>query len=49
MRDDVLSGFVSFERARETYGVAFVREAADDSLELDREETTRLREAERRR
>ena len=25
MRDDVLSGFVTFERAREVYGVAFVR------------------------
>jgi N-methylhydantoinase B len=46
--DDVLSGFVSFERAREAYGVAFVREEADDSLELDREETKRLREARRR-
>ena len=48
VRDDVLSGFVSFERAREVYGVAFVREEADDSLELDREETKRLREARRR-
>ena len=43
MRADVLARFVSFERAREVYGVAFVREVLDDSLEVDEAETARLR------
>jgi N-methylhydantoinase B len=43
VREDVLARFVSFERAREVYGVAFRREALDDSLEVDEEETARLR------
>ena len=45
VRDDVLARFVSFERAREVYGVAFRREVLDDSLEVDRAETARLRRA----
>ena len=43
VRDDVLAGFVSFERAREVYGVTFRREVLDDSLEVDPQETGRLR------
>jgi N-methylhydantoinase B len=43
VRDDVLSRFVSFERAREAYGVAFEHEVLDGSLEIDWEETRRLR------
>jgi N-methylhydantoinase B len=43
VRDDVLAGFVSFGRAREVYGVAFVREVLDDSLEVDAEATARVR------
>ena len=45
VRDDVLARFVSFERARDVYGVAFEHEVLDDSLEVDPEETARLREA----
>ena len=45
VRDDVLARFVSFERAREVYGVAFRREVLDDSLEVDEAETGRLRRA----
>lgn len=45
VRDDVLARFVSFERAREVYGVAFRREVLDDSLEVDPAETARLRSA----
>jgi N-methylhydantoinase B len=44
VRDDVLARFVSFERARDVYRVAFTREVLDDSLEIDREQTARLRE-----
>jgi N-methylhydantoinase B len=44
VRDDVLARFVSFERARTVYGVAFVRETLDDSLAVDEAETARLRE-----
>jgi N-methylhydantoinase B len=43
VREDVLARFVSFERARDVYGVAFTSDALDDSLELDDEETVRLR------
>jgi len=43
VRDDVLARFVTFDRARDTYGVAFEDDALDDSLEIDRAETARLR------
>jgi N-methylhydantoinase B len=43
VREDVLARFVSFERAREVYAVAFASTALDDSLEIDHEETARLR------
>jgi N-methylhydantoinase B len=43
VREDVLMRFVSVERAREAYGVAFTTDALDDSLEIDWEETARLR------
>jgi hypothetical protein len=43
VREDVLSRFVGFERARDVYGVAFEREVVDDSLTVDEQETARLR------
>jgi hypothetical protein len=43
VRDDVLARFISFERAREVYGVAFRTDVLDDSLEVDEQETARLR------
>src|SRR6185312_1823177 len=43
VREDVLARFVSFERAREVYGVAFEREVLDDSLAVDDTERRRLR------
>lgn len=43
VREDVLARFVSPERAREVYGVAFRGEALDDSLEIDADATARLR------
>jgi N-methylhydantoinase B len=43
VRADVLAGFVSLERARDVYGVAFSSTAIDDSLRVDEEETARLR------
>ena len=43
VRDDVLAFFISFERAREVYRVAFAAEALDDSLEIDWDATARLR------
>jgi N-methylhydantoinase B len=43
VREDVLARFVSFERARKVYGVAFEREVLDDSLTVDERETARLR------
>lgn len=43
VRDDVLARFVSFERAREVYRVAFTDEVLDDSLEIDWDATARLR------
>src|SRR5256885_16254884 len=45
VRADVLAGFVSVERARMAYGVAFTTEAIDDSLAVDEPETGRLRAA----
>jgi len=45
VREDVLSRFISFERAREVYGVAFEREVLDDSLAVDEQETANLRGA----
>ena len=35
VREDVLARFVSFERARDVYGVAFEADVLDDSLEVD--------------
>lgn len=43
VRDDVLAGFVTLERAREVYGVAFTGTTIDDSLAVDVEATARLR------
>jgi N-methylhydantoinase B len=43
VREDVLARFVSFERARDVYRVAFRRDVLDDSLEIDAAETARLR------
>jgi N-methylhydantoinase B len=43
VREDVLARFVSFDRAREVYRVAFKREVLDDSLEIDSEQSSRLR------
>src|SRR5207248_552946 len=43
VREDVLAHFIGFERARQVYGVAFAREVLDDSLEIDWQETARLR------
>ena len=45
VREDVLARFVSFDRAREVYGVAFERDVLDDSLAVDEAETRRLRSA----
>src|SRR5205823_14873317 len=45
VREDVLAHFIGFERARQVYGVAFAREVLDDSLEIDWQETARLRRA----
>jgi N-methylhydantoinase B len=45
VRDDVLARFVSFERARDVYGVAFEHDVLDDTLALDVAETERLRGA----
>jgi N-methylhydantoinase B len=43
VRDDVLARFVSLERARDVYGVAFRGDRLDESLEVDEAETARLR------
>jgi N-methylhydantoinase B len=43
VRDDVLARFVSPERARDVYGVAFAGDVLDDSLVVDERETARLR------
>jgi N-methylhydantoinase B len=47
VRADVLAGFVSSERARDVYAVAFVEGPVDDSLRVDEAETSRLRSAAR--
>jgi N-methylhydantoinase B len=43
VREDVLAGFVTPERARSVYGVAFRGDRRDDSLEIEEQETARLR------
>lgn len=43
VRADVLARFVSFERAREVYGVAFEKEVLTDELTIDRAATAALR------
>lgn len=43
VRQDVLNRWVSFERAREIYGVVFVSEVVADSLEVDESATDALR------
>ena len=43
VRADVLAGFVSVERAREAYGVVFSNAELGDSLQVDEQETLRLR------
>jgi N-methylhydantoinase B len=45
VREDVLARFVSSERARDVYGVAFEQPVLDDSLTVDKQETARLRRA----
>ena len=45
VREDVLARFVSVERARDVYGVAFSGDALDDSSPSTSEETARLRSA----
>jgi N-methylhydantoinase B len=45
VREDVLARFVSSERARDVYGVAFEQAVLDDSLTVDKQETARLRRA----
>jgi N-methylhydantoinase B len=47
VREDVLDEYVSVDGARRDYGVALVGRAEDLSLAVDREETRRLRAAER--
>ncbi len=44
VRDDVLAGFISFARARETYGVAFDAEHLSAALAVDETATARLRQ-----
>ncbi|WP_037138649.1 hydantoinase B/oxoprolinase family protein [Rhodococcoides fascians] len=43
VRDDVLARFISFERAKTVYGVAFTSETLTADLDIDVEETARLR------
>ena len=43
VRADVLAGFVSFARARDVYGVAFVEEVLSEALAVDADATARLR------
>jgi N-methylhydantoinase B len=45
VRDDVLSRFVGFERARQVYGVVFEQEALTDKLRVDLAATERQRES----
>ena len=44
VRQDVLSRFVSLERARDVYGVVFTHTTLDDGLEVDVDATRDLRE-----
>jgi len=44
VRQDVLSRFISLDRAREVYGVVFTGTTLDDSLEVDETATRHLRE-----
>ncbi len=44
VREDALARFISFDRAREVYGVAFTSEVLTDELEIDVDETARLRQ-----
>jgi N-methylhydantoinase B len=44
VREDVLSGFISFERARDVYGVVFADTELSDALAVDVEGTRRRRE-----
>jgi N-methylhydantoinase B len=43
VRDDVLSGFLSLERARDVYGVVFAGTELTDALAVDGEATRRRR------
>jgi N-methylhydantoinase B len=45
VRDDVLARFVSFERARDLYGVVFEEEVLSDELRVDQAATERERDA----
>jgi N-methylhydantoinase B len=42
--DDVLEGWVSLERARTVYGVAFTGDSVSEGLAVDAEATTAQRE-----
>lgn len=44
VREDVLAGFVSFQRARDVYGVVFTSNHAHSGLEVDSSATAELRE-----
>lgn len=44
VREDVLSGFITFERARDVYGVVFANAELSDALAVDTEGTRRRRE-----
>jgi N-methylhydantoinase B len=48
VRADVLAGFVSLERARDVYGVAFQSEEISAALAVDEETTAQLRHERRR-
>jgi N-methylhydantoinase B len=45
VRDDVLAHFVSFESARDIYGVVFEEEVLSDELRVDETATKRQRAA----
>ena len=44
VRQDVLSQFISFERARDVYGVVFAGTELTDALAVDEAGTERMRE-----
>lgn len=44
VRDDVLSGFITLERAREVYGVLFTSDSMSDALTVDPDATNAWRE-----